>query len=136
MAAKSKGVCLNAAIEHDGLRYEPGMPVPLNKAEADAMIARHGKWEGDPIEGDPVSTRRAAVSRTVSRANSTETDGTPMVVLTPEELSKLITEAVDAGVVSALAALADDDLDDDDDEPPSPDAGAVPDAKTTENPAT
>lgn len=107
MAGKSKGVCLAVAVDHDGHRYEPGMPVPLPKAEADRLIAKFGAWEGDPVKGEPepISVAPRLPGR---RAQSTGSGaGLPdgAVITSKDELAEIVAAAVEAALPRAVEAV-------------------------------
>jgi hypothetical protein len=90
MAAKAKGVCLACTVDHDGKRYAPGMPVPLSKVEGERLAKKLGEWEGDPVQGEPVSVARAMPRRPASNTKSDEASGSGMVVMTHEQYEGVI----------------------------------------------
>jgi hypothetical protein len=101
MATKAKGVCLPITIEHDGQRYAPGMPVPLAKAEAERLIAKHGEWKGDPVTGEPVSVSRPIVSRSTPSETGGK-GGNGGLSLSKADLDALLQGAAEAGAAKAL----------------------------------
>lgn len=111
MAGEKKGVRVNAAIEHDGKRYAPGMLVPVSKAAGEDFTERHGAWEGEPVEGNPVDVRRATPRQRVSRLTSSETflpKGS--MVVSKDDLAAIVSEAVTAVVHEGSIVVSKDDL--------------------------